>query len=452
MPAPSALPNLHAALNLLIGIFVVFGVFLQILGVSTSGWAWLFAFVFYVGLNYRMVRTNGAILLALSAAALLLAFYLTGTVDLEGIVRASFLFALMLLFRYVAPLADQTDEIGTMAELVVSRPAGQRYLFVTFGTHVMAMLLHIGGLMFVIALLRSRMSQLGPAVYRSLVAGAMRGFGANSIWSPFAIAVLVTLSGVPSVTYLHFAPVGFFVMVCYLLTGYLLERPLFTTGGRRLTSEDRRLICWVAFAVLALSLAIAGIAHVSGYSLIQVVFLVVLAGAMAWTFLLIRRGVLQLRSLGGMTAQAVASVTNENVIVWTSNVLGIVAGSMLVNAGWLHEGFSPWLATLIAGLLPGFIVLCAVLAVNPLASVAILVGLLNPVWPEAAKFWLVLPLVWGWGASAGGTAFMANILLTAKQIGVSSPTLAYGWNGRFTLITVVVFSIVSACGTALSLM
>ncbi|MGE0231967.1 MAG: hypothetical protein AB7S46_09335, partial [Flavobacteriaceae bacterium] len=106
----------------------------------------------------------------------------------------------------------------------------------------------------------------------------------------------------------------------------------------------------------------------------------------------------------------------------------------------------------IAGLLPGFIVLLAVLAVNPLASVPILAGLLNPVWPDSAKFWLVLPLIWGWGASAGGTAFMANIMLTAKQIGISSTTLAYGWNGRFTAITVAVFSIVAACGTALTLM
>ncbi|MGE0231727.1 MAG: hypothetical protein AB7S46_08095, partial [Flavobacteriaceae bacterium] len=362
MSSDPSLSGLRSALNLLIGIFVVSGVLLQIVGFTISGWLWIAVFGTYVALNFRMVRPNGALLLVLAAAALGLAYYLNGAIDLEGVVRASFLFALMLLFRYVAPLADRTREIGQMAELVVSRPAGQRYLFVTFGTHVMAMLLHIGGLMFVIALLRSRMEQLGPATYRSLVAGAMRGFGANSLWSPFAIAVLVTLSGVPSVPYLQFAPIALFVMVCYLMAGYWLERPLLTSGGRKLTGEDRRLVLWVAFAVLALSLTIASVAHLFQISLIQVVFFVVLAGAVAWTAMLVARGELAARSIGGMAALAAASITNENVIVWTSNVLGVVAGSILVSAGWLHEGLSPWLATLIAGLLPGFIVLLAVLA------------------------------------------------------------------------------------------
>lgn len=445
-------PRTASAINLTIGVAVLCGAVADIAGLPIDSRLWAVVLAAYLILNFRGLRVSGLVMTGLAVAAMVFYWLTTGEIALEGMVRAGLFFALLLQFQYLGRLADRTEEVAKAGELIVSRPPGQRYLFTTFGSQILSVPLNLGGLLIVNTLLRSRADSLGPETHRSLVVASMRGFASTTLWSPFSLGVLIILSAVGGVDYLHFAAIGLITSIVYLLVGYRMERRGIAAARRNADypAADRKMIGSLLIGVGLLCAAIAAIARVSHLELLQVVFLVLLAGAVAWTIMLIRRRLLEAGSIGDIVAEATGNSTNEIAIICGSMVLGVVAASVLIGGSWLDSGFGTLEATLASALVPAIIFLGGALAINPIVSATIIAGSLAVVWPESAKIWLILTIIWGWVTTTCGTPFTANMLLIAQMLGTSSARVAYAWNGRFTIVTLAIFTALATAGTFLS--
>ncbi|MCB1475159.1 MAG: hypothetical protein H6883_10720 [Rhodobiaceae bacterium] len=451
MTNPSTSPALFV-FNLLIFIFVIVGIFLQIFSVEMGGAVWTVVVVLFLLMNARRLRFAGIIMSALAVTAIGIEWYTKGPSALDGVVRASFFFSLLLLFQTLGRIADLTREVGEIGEVIVSRPPGQRYLFTTFGSHILSVPLNLGGLIVINTLLRSRAKNLDDDTNRALVVGSLRGFASTTFWSPFSLGVLIVLSSVGDVDYLHFAPIGFVMAIAYMLFGFRFERRGIAAAvrGADYPPPNRKMIVGAVLGVALLSIGIAAVSRATHLQLIQVVFLVLVAGCIIMSLVLARRGLMTVSSAIKMMSGSASNVANETAIIWGSTALGAVVAGALANAHWLESGFGPLQAGIAAAIVPSLIVLGAAIAINPLVSAAILAGSLSVVWPEGDKIWLVFAIIWGWVATTCGTPFTANMLLIAQQQGITSTQLAYGWNGRFTLLSLAILTVMVTVGTIIA--
>ncbi|MGE0231995.1 MAG: hypothetical protein AB7S46_09475, partial [Flavobacteriaceae bacterium] len=336
--------------NLAIYVIVIAGIFLDIFSVKMGGAAWTLVVACYLLLNARKLRFAGIIMTLLAITAIGIEWYLKGPSVLDGVVRASFFFALLLLFQTLGRLADLTREVGEMGEIIVTRPPGQRYLFTTFGSHILSVPFNLGGLVVINTLLRSRAGNLDADTNRSLVVGSLRGFASTTFWSPFSLGVLIVLSSVGDVDYLHFASVGLVMAIAYMLFGFRFERRGIAAAvrDREYSPPNRKMIIGAVAGVALMSIAIAAISRVTHLQLFQVVFLVLVAGCVFMSLVLAKRRLMTPRSALAMMSGAASNVANETAIIWGSTALGGVVAGALADAHWLESGFGPVQATIAA--------------------------------------------------------------------------------------------------------
>lgn len=432
-------------------VFAFAAVFAQLAGFAMPWpvWAGLFALYFLVRLD--RIRRSARIILSVSVVLFAGNWLIMGEAPGSGFDRAGFLLVFLLVMQYLAELADRSPDIGRAAETIATRPPGQRYLFVTVGSHVLALFLQIGAVILIMTLLMSRLKEANDATVRSLAIALTRGFSSTGLWSPLSLGILIVFSHVPDVSYISFVPVGIAGSAFFLTVGYWMER------GRRARSQETAAIPsaekWnlARVAGLAALLVTSGLTWVSIFDvpLIEGMFTVVLILGLAWSAVSIGKGQMSLAQGAKSLSNAGSALVNEVAIISGATVIGSVGTGLLEQWDGLQGAVSPMTATVLALAIPWVIFAAGLAAINPVLSVTILAGALNAIWPDSAKFWLVCAMTWGWAATAGGTPFTANVLMTAHKVARPGSTVALAWNGRFSLLMLVCFSLAAAFGTYL---
>lgn len=447
MPRPG---RLLAAAALVAAFLAVFA---ELTGRSLPPAVWVAIFAAYFAVNGSVLKRSGGIILSASLVAFIFAWTILGHAYWEGISRAGFLFVFLMLMQYMADLAGHSPGIARAAELIVSRPQGQRYLFVTFGTHVFALFLQIGAVILIMSLLASRLKDAGEATVRSLTIAGMRGFAATAMWSPLSLGILIVFAHVTGVSYGEFVPFGLACAALFMLGGYWSER------GRRSRVVDSTPMTRSEWGVLlrvvaiAVMLVLGGLAWVAWFkvSLLEGMFTVVLILGALWSAVSLATGDLTWSAIGSRFERAGASLANEVAVITGATIIGAVASGLISEGTGLQgAAIAPATAAGIALVAPAAIFAGGMLAINPVATVTFLVSALNGVWPEPSKLWLVFDLTWAWSMTAGATPFTANVLMTAQKMRTDGFTIAIRWNGRYTLSVLVLLSVVAAIGTYLS--
>ncbi len=409
-------------------------------------WVPIFA-VFFVA-SFRSLKRGGLIVIAIAIALSGLAWVYTGAVSPQGLSSAGFLFVFLMVMQHMADLAARSPKIAEAAELIVSRPPGQRYLFVTFGTHVFALFLNIGAVILITTLLSSRLKGASEASQRSLAIASSRGFASTALWSPVSLCSLIIFSHVTGVTYAQFVPYGILGMLFFLMTGYWLERgrrsAVVNTEGLSLDDTFKLL----RVVGLAMVLVVGGLLWVSVFDvrLIEAMFSVVFILGAIWTVLFVRAGHTNVRSLVKDYARATSGLANETAIISGATVIGAAASALVGQWVGFQGELSAGTATWVAAVIPVTVFAAGLLAINPVVTVTVLASSLNPVWPDAAKLILVLAMTWGWSISGGGTPFTANVAIAAQKFGQTGFTVAMKWNGMFLALMLAVATLAAASG------
>jgi hypothetical protein len=139
---------------------------------------------------------------------------------------------------------------------------------------------------------------------------------------------------------------------------------------------------------------------------------------------------------------------NELVILATAAFAGPVLTHYLHGFDDALPLAGPLVAALLVAIVPAAMVACGMLAINPILSASLLIGALKPVWPEADLHLLALTVIFGWGITSAGTPFTANVLIAARNMGVSATRLAFEGNAQLTGAAILMVGI---CGAAASL-
>ncbi|QFT81887.1 hypothetical protein FIU89_14785 [Roseovarius sp. THAF27] len=375
-----------------------------------------------------------------------------------GLGRMTFLAAFLVALGLLSRAASRAPDIRKAAAVVANRPRGARYLFVTLGTHIFGIFLNFGAASLMATLLAQTRETLEKQnAVEDLTLSMLRGFGAMPMWSPLALSTIITLSILPEVDYFQILPYGLVAALLYLGAGYLVSRGPRTTPpsdqptlARAMPPLPDQMILLRVGARVALLVAVAfGLHMAADLSMPASVLLAVLGFSLAWwTIQVAARLAPGLHRELGATAQ---SGVNEIVIVSCAGFLGAVIA-------WFVSSFDGALPTPPDALVPALIALVPVgmvlgglMALNPIVSASILLGVLHPLVPEPALMWLALAAIIGWGLTAASTPFTANVLITTRIMQLETAPLLRRGNLKLTVLTLAALGLFLATATVISL-
>lgn len=379
-----------------------------------------------------------------------------GTI-LSALDRAAFIAAFFSALTSLRHAADGSPAIRTCGMYLAHQPPGRRYIALSAGGQMFALLLNYGA----IALLGSLATaaareESDPEIrqhrMRRMLLAVQRGFISMLPWSPLAFAVAIMSSLIPGVTYGRTLPYAIFTSVLLVAIGWALDT-LFKPRLARAAPPQARGEgeTWRALlplgGLLVLLMTVALTLHETTGARITAIMLVVVPAIAALWFTVqgpegarLRHGAARVRAYVGLD---LPRYRDEVLLLSLAGYIGSV-GAVLLTPLIEQTGFD-------LHVLPGWAVLVAVvwlmpltgqLGMNPILSAT----LIYPFVPDAAVLGVTPTAVFiaftgGWALSGSNSPFAATTLLLGNFAGISAFRVGWQWNGVYTI----------CCGVALSL-
>ncbi len=413
------------------------------------------AVALYLGLEAprlrRGIRIVAAVLVLAGAVAALAAPDPLAAL-LAGLRRGAAYAAFFLALGALRDAAERSRTVRRSGAHLVAQPAGRRYLAVTSGAHLFAMILSYGAIDLIGAMVARGGASREAA--RRLLMGAYRGFATMNCWSPLNIMTVVVGAAVPSADLRPVMPLAFAAAMALLLAGAVVDRWEGPSDAAASRTAERWTIHLRIVAIVALVMAVAeGVAVLFATSLATGVTAAVPAVGAAWTLVQLRRrrhvAAMFARRLWGFHAR-LPSFRGEATLLATSGFLGVTLG-MALPAGGL-AGFLPAMPPLLVPLaVPLVLIGTSLLGLNPIAVVAVIgAAIPDPLALGVAPGVLALSCMLGWGVGVGMTPFSASALATARWTGADPWQVTTGWNRRFTLVALAIALAVLAAAHGLT--
>jgi len=390
----------------------------------------------FLALEFPRQRRAIRIVLTVLVAAGLLAATLSPNplaALLAGARRGASYAAFFLALGCLRDAAERSAVVRRSGAHLVGQPSGRRYLAVTAGAHLFAMILSYGAIDLVGAMLaRTRAS---PAAARRLLMGAYRGFATMNCWSPLNIMTVVVSAAVRGADLRGVMPVAFAAAMALLLLGALVDRLHRAADAPTPASSERWTIHLRIAAIVAVVMAAAeAVAMLFAVPLATGVTAAVPAIGAGWTLVQLGRRRLALfpRRLRAFHAR-LPSFRGEAALLAGSGFLGVTLG-MALPADGLAALLPPVPTLLVPLAVPVVLIATALLGLNPIAVVAVIGALVpDPAALGVAPGVLALACMLGWGVGVGMTPLSASALATARWTGADPWTVTTRWNRTFTL-------------------
>ncbi|MBL4644975.1 MAG: hypothetical protein JKY99_00775 [Rhizobiales bacterium] len=377
----------------------------------------------------------------------------------NAVANAAFLgvfFAVLGILRFVSQTSPTVHRCGAM---LVSRPAGQRYAALAFGSLIFSTVLNFGSLILLGGMTRDANEQREdrdtPRRHireQRMLMALLRGFTGTLVTSPTTFSFAIVLTFVPDLGWQRLLPLAFVTTIILLLVGWAHDRWFFPAISDQQPEQQNSDGFGVALPlILVLFIVLAGAALVESWfhsSLIEGVLLALPIVAIGWLYLQQKGGIF-LRSQ--RVYMSFSRLINEDFyrsrqevvfvmfLGFVSGLLAALATAYVPDGGLLNVGPHPALFIL---LVMATIIGVGLLGVNPLVSVSVLGSLLPP--PESVGITpliFALTLLSAWSLAAGVCQGVAAVHAIANIAKKSPMVVAMRWNGTFTLMAApVVFA------------
>jgi hypothetical protein len=374
-------------------------------------------------------------------------------VSLRGLEQGAFIAAFFIALASLRNPASASPAIERCGQYLASQPPGKRYLSLTMGGHLFALILSYGAISLLGGLTESIASREANAEVREIrnrrmLLAIQRGFVASLTWSPLAFAMAISTSVVPGSTWSGAASIAIFNAALITFVGWALD----TIFKPRLTQPPparRPMGSWrdLRPLLMLLLLLFAGVSILevmTGLRVIAVVMLLVPVIAVGWIVIQTHADVRETgKRLGQIAFVDVPSYHSELVLLVMAGIIGTVGGALLEP---MFAGQSLGLSTLPAWAilvsLVWFIPLLGQLGMNPILSVS----LLAPLLPDAAAMGVspnavVVALTAGWALAGATSPFTATTLLVGRLGHTTAWRVGVVWNRSFTLVTGLALSV-----------
>ena len=379
-------------------------------------------------------------------------------VSRAGLEKAAFICAFFCALSSLRSVAEDSPSIQKAGRFLAQQPPGRRYIALTFGGQMFALVLNYGAIALLGALATANMGmERDPRIReirtRRMLLAIQRGFTSTLPWSPLSFAVAITTALVPGTSWATVVVPG--LITGFLMTGagWALDTIFKPRVAPRRGSRETPDGSWLLMSPLLVLLVLimggsAGLFLLTGIRVVGLVLLVVPVVAVAWAFLQTRRAD---RGIGqGLRARIssymmtdLPGVKGEVVLLMMAGYIGTV-GSALLTPAMAASGLD-------LSELPASIILVACIYVVPLAGQCgmnpiLAVTLLMPNIPSAEVLGvsptaLVVAVTAGWALAGVTSPFTATTLSIGSFGRVSAQHVGLVWNRWYFIVTSILLSL-----------
>ena len=452
--APSAVPAV--ALGTVLSATIAQGM--------TGSSVWLIpaglALVLYLASGWSGIRAVPRLLVAIGIAVVVAAIVRRGNAAPlpEAVARASFFAAFPVAMTLLREAAVTSPLMLRASRYLVNQPPGRRYWALTWGGHLIGLLLSFGALTLLTTMIRQSNTTTDARIRdireKRMVTAVMRGFITMPLWSPTSIALIAILQGTPSLHWIDVAPVGFALAAAIIVLGWLVDRLQYRPRSVAPLEADPgpwTAVLGLAGLILALTVLCIATAWLTGSSLQLATMLVVPVFTFAWATAQAWTGPAAWRAAIGRSIGQIGGAARSSFPAGR-NETALFAASGLISAGavdLIPAGAAPWLVGLFAGhpglflvALVWLVVALALAGLTPMVTVALFASALgqSPP-PELDPIKVAVALAGGWALSVGVAPLSNSVLLVAPLIQRTPIEVGPRWNGLFSALALVLLSL-----------
>jgi hypothetical protein len=426
-------------------------------GLTFAGWIAAAALLVYLVLEGRAVRRNSRIILASAfVAAIAALFHPTPLALLEKAgVAAGALIGLFTALGFLREAAETSIMVQRCGELMVKQPPGRRYLVLTFGAHLISLVLNFGVLPLLGTMIVKGNTLEAAAGKADIVAvraqrmlsAMLRGFAVMTAWSPLSVSFAVTMAVIPGLNWLYFLPLQILLALILLFLGQRLDRRRFPPAAQSLPGIGGKMDSRPLWAMIGLVAAVVTasiiVAELLSVRLVIGAMIAVPASALIWLWLQHKRLSSALAFLRKRLPITLPAFRDEAAMLGGAMFAGTILAAFIPphHVAQLLETLS-WPPVIILILLCWAVMALAQIGVSQIVTVTVFGGALADMAGHGlSPLVSAAGLMGAWALSACSTPVGAAVLTIARIGQVPVSTVARDWNGRFVLSGAVVLSL-----------
>ncbi|QCI63337.1 hypothetical protein [Phreatobacter stygius] len=451
---PSAVPAM--ALTLVLVAVVAQGMTGLTLWLAPAG----LALALYAIWEWPGIRAAPRLLLGIGIIVVAAAMVSRGNAQpaVEAVGRAAFFAAFPVAMALLREAAVTSPLMLRSSRYLVNQPPGRRYWALTWGGHLIGLLLSFGALTLLTTMIKQSNTTTDARVHdireRRMVTAVMRGFITMPLWSPTSIALIAILQSNPALHWIDVAPVGLALASGFIMLGWIVDRLQFRPRTALPVEADPgpwTAVGGLGLLILVLTALCVTTAWLTGTSLQLATMLVIPVYTVAWASVQWRdRGLHGLdamagavRHIAGAARRSFPAARNETVLFAASGLISAAAPDLI------PAGAAPWLIGQFAGhsglflvVLLWLVVGLALIGLTPMVTVALFASALGQaVLPGVDPVRVAVALAGGWALSVGVAPLSNSVLMIAPLIDRSPMEVGPRWNGVYSVIALGLLSL-----------
>ncbi len=377
----------------------------------------------------------------------------------NGLMKAAFICAFFCALVTLRSAAQGSPSIQKAGYFLAEQPPGRRYLALSFGGQLFALVLNYGAIALLGGLaVASAKTEPNPEIKehrtRRMLLAIQRGFTSTLPWSPLSFAVAISTALIPGASWGKVLVPSLITSVLMVGTGWALDtifKPKIA-GPRPVRARPEG--SWLLMAPLAILLAVIiasiGVLFLlTGIRVVGLVLVIVPCVSVVWVMLQTRGA--EPHGMGGGMSQRLSdfaftelpSLRGEIILLMMAGYIGTVGSALLeptfVGLGWDLAVLPTWL--ILVGLV-WLIPLAGQIGMNPIMAVT----LIAPLIPSAQALGvspsaIIVAITSGWALGGVTSPFTATTLLIGGFGNVSARHVGLNWNGVYFLWIATILSV-----------
>ncbi|WP_249138866.1 hypothetical protein [Actibacterium sp. MT2.3-13A] len=374
----------------------------------------------------------------------------------KGLRTAAFIAAFFSALASLRSAAETSPSIRRGGRFLAQQPPGRRYLALTLGGQMFALLLNYGSIALLGSLATASANEeqdeeIRRHRMRRMLLAIQRAFTSTLPWSPLSFAVAISIALIPGASWAQAVIPGVVTSVLMAGTGWALDSIFKPRLSRPRPASAPPEGSWALLLPLVMLLAILVSSIVvlhfaTGIRVVGLVMLIVPMIALSWVLLQTRQA-----EPGRRFGRRLSDYAFVELPKYRGEIV------LLMMAGYIGTVGAPLLKPLLVGLgldlsaLPTSLVLISFVWIIPLAgqigmNPILAVTLIAPLIPSAEALGvtptaIIVAITSGWALSGVTSPFTATTLLIGSFARVSARHVGLRWNRAYALITALILSV-----------
>lgn len=366
----------------------------------------------------------------------------------DAVIKIGFLASFFSALTILRNAASTSPAMSKAGAFLAAQPPGRRYISLSFGTQIFALLLNFGAIQLLGALaLSSAKSEPDERVRairsRRMLLAIQRGFVSALPWSPMAFSTAMAVAIIPGISWMGIALPGLVTSIILLGTGWALDtifKPRPTGPSRPRPASDLRWTVLLPLVALLfiIMVPVLGIEVLFQIRIVGVVLVVVPILSILWLLIQQKDAVAVGKGLVRYVHNELPAFRSDLLLLMSAGYIGVVGSALLVpmmlEAGIDLTVIPGWLLLI---LLVWILPVMGQIGSNPILSLS----LVAPILPNAAAFGLdphafAVALLSGWALTGLTSPFTATNILVGRFGGIPTVDVGRVWNRSYFFIAV----------------